>query len=276
MGRAAMQERHGDFVNDTPLHSTKRELHALMSSRGVWISLVATGVILGLAGPFNTDEVLTTAPRLIYWLVVAAIGFLLGSAVATLTSTMAEAVRIPKWPALILAGTMAGVANLTALMGVNWLTFGIAPLDPNYLRVLGPNVIVISIIITAAIVAMKDRMAPPEAVQAQSAPTPPRILDRLPLDKRGALIALSVQDHYVQVMTDKGSTLILMRLSDAMAEVGDTPGLQVHRSHWVATGAVTAARRDGARAILSLANDMDIPVSRTYLPAVREAGLLPR
>nr|WP_255552328.1 LytTR family DNA-binding domain-containing protein [Maritimibacter dapengensis] len=103
-----------------------------------------------------------------------------------------------------------------------------------------------------------------------------RILDRLPIEKRGPLISLSVQDHYVEVATTKGTELVLLRLSDAMAEVGDTPGLQVHRSHWIATGAVKSARRDGARAILTMADGRDIPVSRTYLPAIKEAGLLPR
>ena len=100
-------------------------------------------------------------------------------------------------------------------------------------------------------------------------------LRRLPVEKRGRLISISVADHYVEVATSAGSALILMRLTDAMAETGDTPGLQVHRSHWVAIGEVTAARRDGARAILTLSDGRDIPVSRTYVPAVKEAGLLP-
>ena len=79
----------------------------------------------------------------------------------------------------------------------------------------------------------------------------------------------------LRVATSTGTDLILMRLSDAMDETGDVAGMQVHRSHWVATGEVTAARRDGARAILTLSDGRDIPVSRTYVPAVKEAGLLP-
>ena len=89
-------------------------------------------------------------------------------------------------------------------------------------------------------------------------------------------MSLSVQDHYVEVTTTKGRELILLRLGDAMAEVGETAGLQVHRSHWVATDQVTAARRDGARAILTMSDGRDIPVSRTYVPAIKEAGLLSR
>ncbi|MDR9427029.1 MAG: hypothetical protein RI538_08240 [Salibaculum sp.] len=53
----------------------------------------------------------------------------------------------------------------------------------------------------------------------------------------------------------------LMRLADAMREVGDTRGAQVHRVHLVAFDQVRAARREG---------------DRTNLPKVKEAGLLPR
>ncbi|MCW1932118.1 LytTR family DNA-binding domain-containing protein [Pararhodobacter zhoushanensis] len=96
---------------------------------------------------------------------------------------------------------------------------------------------------------------------------------RLPLDKRGALISLSVQDHYVEVVTLRGRELLLMRLSDAIAETGGDVGLQVHRSHWVALDQVRAARREGARGVLTLSDGREIPVSRTYAAAAKAAGL---
>jgi DNA-binding LytR/AlgR family response regulator len=68
--------------------------------------------------------------------------------------------------------------------------------------------------------------------------------------------------------------LILLRLSDAMAEVRDVRGLQIHRSHWVATHAVDRIERlsDG-RLRVHLVNGLTLPVSRTFVRAVREAGL---
>jgi DNA-binding LytR/AlgR family response regulator len=102
------------------------------------------------------------------------------------------------------------------------------------------------------------------------------LLDRLPLDKRGPLVSISVEDHYVRVRTAQGEELLLMRLTDAIREVGASKGVQVHRSHWVALDAVRAARREGDRAILTMAHGPEIPVSRTNVPAIREAGLLPR
>ena len=89
-------------------------------------------------------------------------------------------------------------------------------------------------------------------------------------------MALTVQDHYVNIRTTNGSELVLMRLADAIREVGDTKGLQVHRSHWIAVDQVTAASRKGDGAVLSMTQGDDIPVSRANVAKIREAGLLPR
>nr|WP_301270752.1 MULTISPECIES: LytTR family DNA-binding domain-containing protein [unclassified Roseobacter] len=117
----------------------------------------------------------------------------------------------------------------------------------------------------------QTRSVPPD----DEAPPAP-LLDRLPLEKRGPLVALSVEDHYVRVRTTKGEEMVLMRLTDAIREVGATAGLQVHRSHWVALDAVRSARREGDRAILTMSHGGDIPVSRSRLADAKSARLLPR
>lgn len=125
----------------------------------------------------------------------------------------------------------------------------------------------------SAVIASFTRSLASQPPQAADAARRPVLLDRLPLELRGPISRLSVQDHYVEVHTDKGRHLLLMRLSDAIGEMAGIDGLQVHRSHWVATGAVrTSVRRDG-RLHLNLADGSDIPVSRSYLKAVRAAGL---
>ena len=104
---------------------------------------------------------------------------------------------------------------------------------------------------------------------------PPRLLNRLPKALRGPLIALTATDHYTEVTTTLGSTRLLMRLSDAMAEAAPTPGLRIHRSHWVALDHIRDARRDGPRASITLTNGTELPVSRSHVAALEETGLLP-
>ncbi|NJM84282.1 MAG: LytTR family transcriptional regulator [Tabrizicola sp.] len=52
--------------------------------------------------------------------------------------------------------------------------------------------------------------------------------------------------------------------------------MQVHRSHWVAQGAVRAVRRMGDGAVITLGTGQEVPVSRRFIPALRQAGLLPQ
>ena len=113
----------------------------------------------------------------------------------------------------------------------------------------------------------------PQPVQRGVTPpaTKPRsVFDRLPRRLGVDLIYLTVDDHYVKAHTSAGSAIILMRFADAVAELADQ-GLQVHRSFWVANRYLERLARKDGRTVLRLSNGQEIPVSRTYLTAVRAA-----
>ncbi|MDP6407627.1 MAG: LytTR family DNA-binding domain-containing protein [Alphaproteobacteria bacterium] len=99
-------------------------------------------------------------------------------------------------------------------------------------------------------------------------------LSRMPEGLDGTLLCLEMEDHYVRVHTTQGSGLVLQRLSDAMRELAGHDGQQVHRSWWVARAAVSGHERDGGRRILLLSNGLKVPVSRSYLAALRDADWL--
>ncbi len=63
-----------------------------------------------------------------------------------------------------------------------------------------------------------------------------------------------------------------MRLADAVPELEGIEGARTHRSWWVAKAAVADARRGDGRAVLTLKNGAEAPVSRSYAGALREAG----
>ncbi len=99
-------------------------------------------------------------------------------------------------------------------------------------------------------------------------------LQRLPVKYRGADIwAISSEDHYLRVHTDRGEELILMRLADAVRELGEDNGLQTHRSWWVSHRGVADTRRANGKLFLILKSGREAPVSRTYQSNVRAAGL---
>ena len=110
------------------------------------------------------------------------------------------------------------------------------------------------------------------AVQALSADDP-RLLKRLPEELQGSeIVALEAEEHYTKVHTDTGNAMLLMRFSDAIAEMEPARGMQVHRSYWVSNAHVRSINRAGKRMVLNLDNGLEVPVSRSYRVLVNSAG----
>ena len=105
--------------------------------------------------------------------------------------------------------------------------------------------------------------------QAIETPDPVPFLKRLPFDLGQKVISLTTQDHYVEVTTVKGSTLVLIRFQDAIEELETYGGLRIHRSHWVAMDAVRGLGRQDGKQVVELIDGRVLPVSRTYSRAVR-------
>ena len=88
---------------------------------------------------------------------------------------------------------------------------------------------------------------------------------------RGPIQHLAEEDHHTRVTTPQGNSLVLLRFAEAVAP---TPGLQVHRSHWVSHDAIDKAERRGNAAQLILTNGSIIPLSRGHMPELRAKGIL--
>ncbi len=128
-----------------------------------------------------------------------------------------------------------------------------------------------SVVMTGLSWAIFGRRAP---AAASASPSRPRFLERLPFRLQDAeLYAVEAEDHYLRARTSKGSELILMRFSDALAEIEGIEGAQSHRSWWVAKAGIADVRRSG-RAVLVLKDGAEAPVSRTHAKALRGLGWL--
>ena len=115
-------------------------------------------------------------------------------------------------------------------------------------------------------------VAPPKRSAPVASAT---FINRLPHRLRGAaILAIHGEDHYVRVHISLGEHLIWMRLSDALTELAGLQGGQTHRCWWVAKSAVTGVRRGNGRAILSLSNGLQAPVSRRFAGGLRCEGWL--
>lgn len=231
------------------------------------MGLAGAVALLVLAGPFGTLDSLGVAGRTGYWGAVVLATYTTGAVIdVILRPRLAHLGRLARTATLTLA--TAGAVTLV-VMALNGLLLGAWPGRDGTIGMLATIFAVAAIATFLLQAAASDEAVTPDA-------GPPPLLDRLPLDKRGPILALSVEDHYVRVRTSRGEEMLLMRLGDAIREAAPTNGLQVHRSHWVALDAVASVQREGDRAVLRMRQGGDIPASRSHIPALREAGLLPR
>lgn len=97
-----------------------------------------------------------------------------------------------------------------------------------------------------------------------------RFLSRLPDHLGSQLLHLQMEDHYLRATTAKGADLILIRFRDALQELSDYDGLQVHRSWWVARDAVEKLSRQGRKIELLMVDGTRIPVSAGYRKTVED------
>lgn len=227
-------------------------------------------VFAATAGPFGTFEGLGLLERLGYWGGIVGASILLTHAQQWLIRGRAEHLRL--LAQLPYAGILALLAHgMNLLIFPHWGGWQ----DFGFLLVVTLSVVLL-IEITVFLLRNYALQPAAEATQQEVADTvnaEQRFLRRLPLDKRGPLIRLEAQDHYLLVVTERGQETLLMRLGDAAAELAET-GLRVHRSHWVAPTQVRRHARQKGRDFLQMKDESLVPVSRSCRPAAQAAGLL--
>ncbi len=255
----------------TPIASPPRPRRPITLGlmRGVIIA-AAAGVVLAISGAFGS----VNAPlwlRLVYWIPVMLAGALWGQVCSRLIDRWID---MDERPWLAVAALTAAITGPVGLMV--WFVTGVVfegeayPLSTLPLMV-GPVLTVTAVM--SAINVFLSRAQPMQTHAAPAGSAPARFPDRLPMKLRGAEIrAVQAEDHYLRIHTDRGSDLILMRLSDALDELEGLEGSQTHRSWWVAKDAVRDVARGDGRATLTLDGGVTAPVSRRYARALREAG----
>lgn len=240
-------------MNGGHLHFALRDLRGEFAHPVTLAALAGVAVVVGISGPFGTLEAFALLPRLAYWAAVVPLtygaGFLGTRMVHPYLPRGPRALRIAlaALGSAIAVGLVLGVLNtgLGLRQSLRELSLGFAA------------VYVICLVIETVGTVLQSHAA-------KNSPQTPALLARLPLEKRGALLAISAQDHYITVITNKGREMLLLRLADAIREVAPVQGVQIHRSHWVALSAVAKVTRQGDGAEATLSNGETLPIARAH------------
>lgn len=257
-------------------YSSKDAGFSVRHRRGYIISSVI-GLLMAILAPLQTDYI-PFWPRLAYWQILMLSGATIGLGVTELVERWGRLRRWP-WIEVPVIGILIALPLTLIVMGAGAMFFGseatgILRFSYNF----GVTAL-ISVAITSLGHLLHTKNDAPPIQYAALQPTADtiktnRFIDRLPLPMRSAKItALESEDHYLRVHLEGGqSTLILMRLSDAIAELPADTGAQTHRSWWVAKDAVRGVTKADGRATLMLTAPLEAPVSRSFYKPLNDAG----
>lgn len=268
---------------DSPVTRTAAGLpgKAVSILRGSAVAL-GLGVTFAWLGVYGTTEI-PILERIIYWTGLMALGIV---SAALVNPLIFDRLMKDTHPALQIAAVslIISVPITVGLVVIEAAEDGTLS-QPSWWWTQYFYVVIISALLTTGGWAI-DRLNTARAATASivpasgqpvsaSAAVSAAFADRLPVKFRSAEIhAVSAEDHYLRVHTSAGETMILMRLADAIRELGSLEGMQTHRSWWVARqGLADTAKGDG-KVTLKLKSGAEAPVSRTYQKAVKDAGWL--
>jgi hypothetical protein len=250
--------------------------------RTSYLLAIGIGLVMAIIAPLQTDQIALLS-RIAYWQILMLSGASLGLGITELVERWGRLRRLP-WAEVSLIGTLIALPLTLIVMGTGAMFFGA---QASGVFRFGYNfgiTTLISVSITAlghAIHGNKNGAphSQPRAAALVATPPPPapnRFAERLPLPLRSLqVIALQAEDHYLRVhFQSSQSTLILMRLSDAIAELPADLGAQTHRSWWVAKDSVRSVVKADGRATLTVGDGIEVPVSRSFYKALGNKGWL--
>lgn len=240
------------------------------------------GLVLGVLGPFGSyldDGILT---RSAYWVGSTWLGLVLyGGGVATV-GKLADTSEWQHRGLLMLIVVVASVPETTLTRMAAFLIWPrLHAHDPGW-WLWYVQAATIGIIAVTGIDLLSDarerRAIQPPPHPLPIAPCHARVAAKADRPARIAndVIALQMEDHYVRVHTHNGSTLVHMPLNQAITRFATAEGLRTHRSWWVARHAVGQVDGSPRAMRLQLLNGLSVPVARSAVTTLREAGWLPR
>lgn len=245
------------------------------------LSVLAAGIFLGFLGPFSSYELAPLA-RYGYWIGLTCVAYLLIRPLLSAGRRLARWAELPEWAGELLASLFAAflISALVALLLSDMRVveaLGRPDLPLIFLQVWAIGLLIylgIRQVLRVAFFGKQNGAS--AAMPAPDADVPPSLqpafLKGLPIRSLDDLICLRMEDHYVRAYFAGGSQLFLMRLRDAVAQLGEVDGALVSRSWWVQKRAVKRIYGPSRSRRIELVNGLIVPVARSRLADLKATG----
>lgn len=228
---------------------------------GRWLIVIPIGLGCALIGPYGTYLTMPFELRILYWLGVVFVSFTLWWGAELLTMRLLRNAWPPiRWPAVIVLFAATNSLFLTALHG--WMNDALgARIPARWIDYFAGHVL-FSILCIQPLIFLIERLV--QQVETRASGDAIRFLTgRMPPKLRGTTpFALAAEGHYVRAYTPAGNDLITMKFEDAVASVIGVPGVQTHRSWWIALDQLVDVKPLGSAYEATLVSGLKVPVSR--------------
>jgi len=248
---------------------------------GYLAGAVLLAVVMTASGAFDTDEI-GVPHRMALWLVV--------SALMVSQTLVLDGLIAPRLPASI--GGRIGAGALSVLGVIVLMTFELHALKYTPLLSKAPDplwdfaLFLVPPVGSVAGFVVLTRILAPEGLQP-GLPQTKVLMDTPSSDVRrktgmpepdpqgwpsGPILSVRAHDHYLEIAAAGRRSFVRGRMSDALHRLAGEDGIQPHRSWWVARSEIARIRRQGRDYVLETHDGTEIPVGRSRISGMRDAG----
>jgi hypothetical protein len=253
-------------------HASTRSLHLAIAALPL-----AMAIALALLGAFGSYVSMGLPLRLLHF---SAIALAIGAPAFAVSAALRRYVfkdAQPLWAAILIAAALAPPGAVIVQQSLR--LFAPRVLPHVSIGELTAQVLLINLIVGTIAWALlrqtgKFEAGAPARAEPRIVPASGALRAKLPIPLRhAAILALSAEDHYVRVRTDRGQALVLMNLADAIAALGSDAGVRIHRSHWIARDAAAGVTARSSRSGVRLEDATILPISRAGRKLLNELSL---
>ncbi|MEL6688007.1 MAG: LytTR family DNA-binding domain-containing protein [Pseudomonadota bacterium] len=230
------------------------------------VIFIAQAAVLAVMGVYDSNE-MPILWRFVFWFVLMSVG--------GIAFSLTEPLVRDRWFKDANLAVHIGIISLIVsvpitigLMGLNTRLAWDRPLSVWAMQFV--SVMIIAVIFIGGTIFARRLFA--KETSASRVPGS-AFLERLPVKLRSSTLwAINSEGHYLRVFTDRGETLILLRLSDALRELEGVSGLQTHRSWWVAEQGIEQIKTSSGKKTILLKSGQEVPVARSRLSSLKQVG----
>lgn len=203
------------------------------------------------------------------WLALLILGHTVGCLIVLPYSNWLTGMYAERWPQLALGNEVGAV--FSAAFWKYWLQAGVVWVGVNYIFDHFIGLPLYRYVIPRGYEQGKSINAEDDLAANGWGNRQPGFIARLPAALLpDEVLAIKAEQHYIRVYSPDKEYMVLYRFRDALRELDESLGQQVHRSFWVNSGAIESVHAKAKDFTVRTRSGVDIPVSTPYQGMVRE------